>query len=145
MKTRPVRPEDASQIAGLCAQVMPNPWSQEAVENEIAQGRQKSLVVVDDRQGVVAFVFLRPVGDEYELTNISVAPGLQGRGLGRMLLNEAVKALGLPAVVYLEVSALNQAAQGLYGALGFLEIGRRKGYYRDGSDAVNMKLVLAKA
>jgi ribosomal-protein-alanine N-acetyltransferase len=36
----------------------------------------------------------------------------------------------------LEVSTANTAAQGLYGAAGFQEAGVRRGYYRNGEDAL---------
>jgi ribosomal-protein-alanine N-acetyltransferase len=45
----------------------------------------------------------------------------------------------------LEVSAANQAALALYEAAGFEEIDRRRRYYRDGTDAVVMRLRLAAA
>jgi ribosomal-protein-alanine N-acetyltransferase len=40
----------------------------------------------------------------------------------------------------LEVKASNQVALGLYGGLGFQQVGRRKGYYPDGSDALLLEL-----
>ena len=40
--------------------------------------------------------------------------------------------------MFLEVSTRNPAARGLYQQLGFQQVGRRKGYYADGSDALVM-------
>ena len=40
----------------------------------------------------------------------------------------------------LEVAATNDAALRLYAAEGFTEIDRRRRYYRDGADAVVMRL-----
>ncbi len=42
----------------------------------------------------------------------------------------------------LEVSARNGGALAFYAAAGFTEIDRRHRYYRDGSDAVVMRLPL---
>ena len=39
------------------------------------------------------------------------------------------------ARLFLEVSEVNAPALALYEAAGYAEIGRRKAYYRDGSDA----------
>jgi ribosomal-protein-alanine N-acetyltransferase len=40
---------------------------------------------------------------------------------------------------FLEVKASNKGAQRLYAKLGFEEVGRRRRYYSDGSDAVLMR------
>ena len=45
----------------------------------------------------------------------------------------------------LEVGAGNAAALGLYAAAGFVEIDRRPRYYRDGADAVVLRLPLTAA
>jgi ribosomal-protein-alanine N-acetyltransferase len=40
---------------------------------------------------------------------------------------------------FLEVRSINTAAVELYGSLGFEACGERKGYYRDGCDALVMR------
>ena len=42
--------------------------------------------------------------------------------------------------IHLEVSEKNTAALALYEKSGFREIARRRKYYKDGSDAVVMKM-----
>jgi [ribosomal protein S18]-alanine N-acetyltransferase len=44
--------------------------------------------------------------------------------------------------LFLEVAETNVPARLLYGAAGFAEIGRRRRYYEDGTDALIMKLTL---
>ena len=44
--------------------------------------------------------------------------------------------------LFLEVSAENPPAINLYAGLGFEQVGRRKAYYADGSDALVMRLSL---
>jgi ribosomal-protein-alanine N-acetyltransferase len=39
-------------------------------------------------------------------------------------------------VMFLEVAESNAAAQALYMAAGFAEVGRRRHYYSDGTDAL---------
>jgi ribosomal protein S18 acetylase RimI-like enzyme len=44
--------------------------------------------------------------------------------------------------LFLEVAASNEAAVGLYGALGFTAVGRRLNYYSDGGEAVVLSIGL---
>ena len=65
-------------------------------------------------------------------------PDQQRRGLGRQVLRALLKRAkrhGCSSAA-LEVAASNQAAIGLYGALGFVSCGQRSGYYRNGEDAL---------
>jgi ribosomal protein S18 acetylase RimI-like enzyme len=58
------------------------------------------------------------------ITQLCVAPELQGRGIGRALLLRALQTLrqkGFDAVT-LTVTALNTRASALYGSLGFLTL-----------------------
>ena len=61
-----------------------------------------------------------------------VAPSARGRGLGRLLMEEAMRRVYREgaAACFLEVDQANQAAMGLYRSLGFEVIGERKGYYQ---------------
>jgi ribosomal protein S18 acetylase RimI-like enzyme len=74
--------------------------------------------------------------------NLTVAPELRGRGLGRFLLglarDLAVRRGALEA--YLEVREGNRAARALYRSAGFSEVGRRPGYYtRPPEDALILR------
>ena len=91
------------------------------------------------------FVLGRVVLDEAELLTLAVPMGMRRKGLGRALLGQfAAQAARMGAVrAFLEVSARNQAARGLYLADGWAEQGRRRAYYHDGSDAVVMTRDLA--
>jgi predicted N-acetyltransferase YhbS len=75
---------------------------------------------------LVACMFLTPKPGALYLGKLAVEPALQGRGHGRVLVEQAVaraRALGLPAVevqVRVELTG-NQAA---FAAMGFAEVGR---------------------
>jgi ribosomal-protein-alanine N-acetyltransferase len=47
------------------------------------------------------------------------------------------------AAMFLEVSDRNLPARALYAAAGFAEVGRRRRYYADGSDALVLRRGLA--
>ena len=48
--------------------------------------------------------------------------------------------VGTVITAMLEVRVSNAAAIALYEQLGFLQVGRRKGYYQDGEDAILMNM-----
>jgi ribosomal-protein-alanine N-acetyltransferase len=88
---------------------------------------------------------LTPAAEEAELLRIAVRPDLRGRGVARALLaagEEALRREGARTLL-LEVRASNAAARALYAAAGWAEAGLRRGYYRDGEDAVLCTKVLS--
>jgi ribosomal-protein-alanine N-acetyltransferase len=93
------------------------------------------------RDYIVGFSGIWLMVDEAHITNIAVRQEYQGRGIGEMLLIVTIDmSLELEArVMTLEVRASNQVAQNLYSKYGFVEMGRRRGYYLDNrEDAVIM-------
>jgi ribosomal-protein-alanine N-acetyltransferase len=83
--------------------------------------------------------------DEGEIANLAVAPDWRGRGIGALLLVTAITAARSrdATALYLEVRDSNDAARALYAAHGFLEVGRRRRYYRKPvEDALVLRLVL---
>ena len=93
-------------------------------------------VHVAEVDGAVAgALVIRPAGGALLLESVAVAPGLQGRGIGRALIEfaEAQAAeLGLGAVeLYTNAAMTDNVA--LYPRLGYEEVGRRT---EDGYDRV---------
>ncbi len=90
---------------------------------------------------IIAYTEISIVLDEANIDIIAITPTYQGRGLGRFLLKESLKRLKEKGVkkVFLEVSNNNKKALGLYSKLGFKKLLERKGYYKDGSDAIVME------
>lgn len=70
-------------------------------------------------------------GGESHVLNICIAPGFQGRGYGRILLQKLIdEATRFKAdSMFLEVRPSNPRAISLYHSMGFNEIGNRKDYY----------------
>jgi [ribosomal protein S18]-alanine N-acetyltransferase len=80
---------------------------------------------------LVGYAVMMLAAGEAHLLNLSVAAGRQGRGHGRALLGHllAVARDHGARVLFLEVRPSNGAAQRLYAAFGFEQIGVRRGYY----------------
>ena len=82
---------------------------------------------------------------EAHIATLATHPELRRNGIGRRLLARALQQAAQEGLrsAYLEVRAGNQAAQALYRSFGFVEDGRRPGYYKDnGEDAILMSLGL---
>jgi ribosomal-protein-alanine N-acetyltransferase len=136
---RPADDDDIGAIVALeRAAFGDDAWSVELVDAELLQG---SAAVADADGEVLGWVAVR--GDEpADLTRIAVHPEARRHGLGRALLDEAVDLARLEGAdrMLLEVAATNGPALQLYRSAGFVEISRRRGYYRPGVDALVMEL-----
>jgi ribosomal-protein-alanine N-acetyltransferase len=132
---RPATVDDVAAVAALEARLFgADAWSLDSVREELTGPRRAALVAAQDDE-VVGYVVTARSGDVVDLMRIAVHPDHRRRGLARDLL-----AVGCSDDrMLLEVSAANEAALALYMAAGFVEIDRRRRYYRDGSDAVVMQ------
>jgi ribosomal-protein-alanine N-acetyltransferase len=92
-------------------------------------------------------VLARVAADEAEILTLAVAPEARRRGAGRALLRAAAEAARTrgAATLFLEVSAANGVARELYRSEGFAQVGKRRGYYEDGTDALVLALRLSPA
>lgn len=91
---------------------------------------------------VVHDVFSGAEGEprEREILNLAVLPRYRRLGVARALLSAEMV---YPATYYLDVRESNLAAQELYKSFGFVEISRRKHYYRFPDEtAIVMKAVI---
>jgi ribosomal protein S18 acetylase RimI-like enzyme len=100
-------------------------------ESLVADG---DVWVADVEGAVVGVLVIRPSGAALELENVAVAPGHQGLGHGRALIDFAerrARELGLQAVELYTNEAMVENLR-LYPALGYVETGRRleDGYRR---------------
>ncbi len=79
----------------------------------------------------VGFVAVRVVADEAEILTLAVARGARRRGFGLRLLCQAEYSAcraGASKII-LEVAESAAPAMALYARRGYVEIGRRRGYY----------------
>jgi len=139
---RPAAAADAARMAEIEQRLFAaDAWSRAQVDDELA--RQTRWYAVADSDGAVmgyAGLYLSP--PDADVQTVAVAPEAQGCGLGSRLLTAAVDAAWAAGCtrIFLEVRADNDAALALYDRAGFRRLGRRSRYYRDGTDAVTMRL-----
>ncbi|MEX0588442.1 MAG: GNAT family N-acetyltransferase [Cyanobium sp.] len=120
---------DQASLGGL--------WSATQWQNELADPRRPGVGLWHGAS-LQAMASGWLVVDELHITLVAVAPDQRRQGLGRQVL-EALLGEGRKqgaAHATLEVSTGNTAAVGLYRCLGFRDAGMRRGYYRNGDDAL---------
>jgi len=96
----------------------------------VADARELALVVLVDNV-IQGFLIYSQVLDEVSIHDVAVHADSQGRGLGRLLLAQALlqmKSRGAQRCL-LEVRESNRAARALYSGLCFQEDGVRRNYY----------------
>lgn len=130
--------EDAPGIAALEAQAFDGgAWSEADVLGSLQRAGSLGLVCFQDGQ-LIAHALGWMLCGEGELLRIAVHPSQRGLGFGGRLLAAFVGHPGVSGAdrIFLEVRADNVAARALYASRGFVVVGTRPRYYRDGTDAV---------
>ena len=124
--------EHVLQVAALEKQCFSLPWSANAIASELENPLSFWLVAVDGTV-VAGYVGSQSVRGEADMMNLAVLPEYRRQGVGEALVTELVSGLCKQEVhsLTLEVRASNTPAIGLYEKLGFEQVGRRPGYYRN--------------
>jgi ribosomal-protein-alanine N-acetyltransferase len=143
-----LRRREAEALVEIHAGAFPHPWSADDFRALIAE--RSVFVLAARRQSLlgfrrlVGFALVRQAADEAEILTIAVRAADRGRGIGRLLMEEALRRLYRDRVAscFLEVDRDNAAAVGLYRSLGFQAVGERKGYYHRQSGEAGGALVM---
>lgn len=121
------------------------PWSVETVGRMLRTAG--AFADVAERNGsMIGFVIGRAMAGEAEILTIAVAADAQRAGVGTALLRAAMGNARRHGArtMYLEVAADNGPAAALYSGAGYIEVGRRRGYYaRVGSRPVDARVLRA--
>ena len=118
-----------AELEKLC---FSDPWSENSVASELKN--KLALWLVAEEEGRVAgYIGSQTCTDESDVMNVAVHPDFRRRGIAENLVNGLVEELKSieSRCLTLEVRASNDPAIGLYEKLGFVEVGRRKNYYRN--------------
>ena len=144
MILRDATSQDAAGVAALERDLFGvDAWSLPVVVGELAGGDREVVVAVEG-DALLGYVCTARGGEVVDLLRIAVHPGRRREGLASRLL-AAVRDRAAQAGaerMLLEVSAANDGARAFYVHEGFAEIGRRRRYYKDGTDAAVMQLRL---
>lgn len=117
-------------------------WSPAEYERILSAGL---VLVVETGKAIAGFLCAKQAASEWELENIAVAPEFQQRGIAGELVRSLIGQVRQSdaSTVFLEVRESNVPARHFYEKHGFVEVGRRHGYYRSpDEDAVLYRLDL---
>lgn len=128
----PMAEADLDAVSALESEVAAFPWTRGHFADCRKAGYSGWVLRHGQHGGqVAAYAVLMMVLDEGHLLNLGVGESFQRRGLGTRLLEHVMARTRQSGGVslMLEVRPSNDKALRLYQRFGFVEIGRRKGYY----------------
>jgi [ribosomal protein S18]-alanine N-acetyltransferase len=127
---RAMRGSDVPDVVAIERGSYQFPWSEGIFRDCLRVGYVCRVVTVS-RQ-VMAYGVMSFGAGEAHILNLCVAEAYRCRGIGRQLLNSLIERAGAAGMAdaYLEVRPSNTTAIRLYLALGFEQVGMRRGYYQ---------------
>ena len=135
--------DSLQSLPALWARLYPEAGAADRLMSLCSGPAADGLVMLDKPVGACAFLLVQAAADQADIIEIGTDPACRRQGLARDLLTtyfDLAAGKGI-ADIFLEVAVDNLPAYQLYLQSGFVEIGRRNGYYRRGEtviDAVQM-------
>ncbi|ETN91649.1 ribosomal-protein-alanine N-acetyltransferase [Gammaproteobacteria bacterium MOLA455] len=123
---------DIAQVTAIEVEVTADPWNSKQFQQSLEDHHCLVICRQDaDSMVPIGYMVVATVVDQAEILNIAIDPTYQGQSLGSHLLNHGLQSL--PTIieeVLLDVRVSNFSAISLYFNYGFIEVGRRRDYYR---------------
>ena len=121
---------DVAGVHAIEAASFGDPWPVSSFASLVRE-RHAYFTVIDDGGVVIGYLIALLVADQGDVVNVAVAPAARRRGLGALLLDDALRAAAAAGAgsLHLDVRESNLAARALYASRGFVGGGRRRRYY----------------
>ncbi len=107
-----------------------NSWTLKNLEDHLLS---HNCILTTHSENVIAYLLYLEGLDSNELLRIGVLPGFRNKGYGYKLIQTLFRQ---EKSIYLEVRDDNYSAISLYEKTGFELIGKRKKYYKDGTNGL---------
>ncbi|ABM72387.1 putative ribosomal-protein-alanine acetyltransferase [Prochlorococcus marinus str. MIT 9515] len=120
-------------------------WTRRQWESEFNKKGVKVVGILIGNK-IIGIYVVHTIIDEAQINYFSIKKGFRRKGYGSYLMNYLLKQcekLNIQKLL-LEVSETNLIAEVFYSKFNFLTVGRRKNYYKDGSDAVLKEKIFIK-
>ncbi|WP_179953117.1 GNAT family N-acetyltransferase [Desulfobotulus mexicanus] len=136
---RPMLSGDLAAVVDLERRIFPYPWNKQDFMSEISIPDGFSCIAENSRI-IMGYLCARQMADGMEILKIASHPAYRKKGVATLLMGKTYQKAGESQwpVLFLEVACKNTEALSFYRSQGFIPSGIRKGYYPDGTDAMNM-------
>ena len=135
--------DDVEQVVAIDKMSFSLPWPTSSFHFELTDNPASRCWVVEVDGRIAAMLVAWFIVDEIHIATIATHPDFRRQGIGEKLLSFTLKSAKDEGAVssFLEVRESNDAAIMMYRKFGYVESGRREGYYKDnGEDAILMTL-----
>ena len=131
--------DDLEQMKNTLYSDFDNFWSYNVLKQELENDKTK-YIIAKEKNEVVGFAGISVILDEATLNNIVVKKSCRGRGIGGEMLETLIDLCSYMNLktFTLEVNVENAPAINLYEKFGFKNLGIRKKYYNNTTDAYIM-------
>jgi [ribosomal protein S18]-alanine N-acetyltransferase len=134
---------DLEQVVAIDQMSFSLPWPARSFQFELTDNPASRSWVAELDGRLVGMVVAWLIVDEIHIATIATHPDFRKQGIGEKLLLHTLQSAKAEGAVssFLEVREGNTAAIMIYRKVGYVESGRREGYYKDnGEDAILMTL-----
>jgi ribosomal-protein-alanine N-acetyltransferase len=143
MAIRKMTLEDIDQVLAIDEASFSLPWPARSFHFEVTNNPASRSWVADIEGQVVGMVVAWMIVDEIHIATIATHNDFRRQGIGEKLLIHTLKSAKEEGAVtsFLEVRESNRFARQMYNKFGYVEVGRRRHYYKDNNeDAILMSL-----
>jgi ribosomal-protein-alanine N-acetyltransferase len=143
MTIRKMALDDIDQVLAIDEASFSLPWPARSFHFEVTNNPASRSWVAEIDGQVVGMLVAWMIVDEIHIATIATHNDFRRQGIGEKLLIHTLKsAKGEGAVTsFLEVRESNRFARQMYNKFGYVEVGRRRHYYKDNNeDAILMSL-----
>ena len=118
-------------------------WTKKQWESECKKQGVK-VVAIFVEKNIIGLYVVHTILDEAQISYFSIKKNYRRQGYGSYLMNYLIRECEKLNInkLQLEVSEKNAIAEFFYTKFNFLNVGRRKNYYKDGTDAVLKEKIL---
>jgi ribosomal-protein-alanine N-acetyltransferase len=145
LKVRKMTPDDLEQVISIDQASFSLPWPPRSFRFELTDNPASRCWVAEVDGRVAGMLVGWLIVDEIHIATIATHPDFRRRGVGQVLLSHTLQAAMDEGAIssFLEVRESNDAALEMYRKFGYVESGRREGYYKDNFEtAILMTAVL---
>jgi [ribosomal protein S18]-alanine N-acetyltransferase len=135
--------DDLEQVVAIDQASFSLPWPARSFQFELTDNPASRCWVAEINGHIVGMVVAWLIVDEIHIATFATHPDFRKQNIGKNLLSHTLKSAQEEGAIssFLEVREGNAIAQEMYRKFGFVESGRREGYYKDNDEtAILMSL-----